>query len=308
MKDINIGIIGAGKMGENHIKVLLEMEGVNVVGFIEPNLGRAHDIKEKYSIRHFYGDYENAFFSMCDAVDVCCATSNHVEMCERAIDAACDVFVEKPIAPTLKEALKLREKALKNKSVLNVGHIENFNPAFLYLKKNIKNPTYIKFSRLAPFTQRGADVDVCYDLTIHDIGMMLELVDSKIKKIESIKTKLILNSSGSDIIHAKISFENGCVVEFETSRVSHARSREITVWDSTGEWGVDLEGKGAIIEVEDPIVKEKTLDFKNTNQLEDELRSFFEEMYGYKEGHAPLQENVNMAVESLRIAEEIVNA
>ena len=223
---LNIAVIGAGHLGEFHIKLLKSSKLFNLIGFFDPNKSRVKEIIDKYNINFIEID---KISSLVDAVIISTPTSFHYETAVKFLNNKKHVFVEKPITSTIEQANKLIEIKKNNKLIGQVGHVERFNSAFLSIKDAL-NPMFIESHRLSSYPSRGTDVSVVLDLMIHDIDIVLSLVDSKITKISANGTKII--STSPDIANARIEFENGCVANLTSSRLSLKKMRKMRVFQT----------------------------------------------------------------------------
>ena len=248
---LNIAVIGAGHLGEFHIKLLKSSKLFNLIGFFDPNKSRVKEIIDKYNINFFEID---KISSLVDAVIISTPTSFHYETAVKFLNNKKHVFVEKPITSTIEQANKLIEIKKNNKLIGQVGHVERFNSAFLNIK-NALNPMFIESHRLSSYPSRGTDVSVVLDLMIHDIDIVLSLVDSKITKISANGTKII--SSSPDIANARIEFENGCVANLTSSRLSLKKMRKMRVFQTDSYISLDFDSGSS------EIIKIKNFDGKN---------------------------------------------
>ena len=248
---LNIAVIGAGHLGEFHIKLLKSSKLFNLIGFFDPNKSRVKEIIDKYNINFFEID---KISSLVDAVIISTPTSFHYETALKFLNNKKHVFVEKPITSTIEQANKLIEIKKNNKLIGQVGHVERFNSAFLNIK-NALNPMFIESHRLSSYPSRGTDVSVVLDLMIHDIDIVLSLVDSKITKISANGTKII--SSSPDIANARIEFENGCVANLTSSRLSLKKMRKMRVFQTDSYISLDFDSGSS------EIIKIKNFDGKN---------------------------------------------
>ena len=248
---LNIAVIGAGHLGEFHIKLLKSSKLFNLIGFFDPNKSRVKEIIDKYNINFFEID---KISSLVDAVIISTPTSFHYETAVKFLNNKKHVFVEKPITSTIEQANKLIEIKKNNKLTGQVGHVERFNSAFLSIKDAL-NPMFIESHRLSSYPSRGTDVSVVLDLMIHDIDIVLSLVDSKITKISANGTKII--SSSPDIANARIEFENGCVANLTSSRLSLKKMRKMRVFQTDSYISLDFDSGSS------EIIKIKNFDGKN---------------------------------------------
>lgn len=248
---LNIAVIGAGHLGEFHIKLLKSSKLFNLIGFFDPNKSRVKEIIDKYNINFFE---INKISSLVDAVIISTPTSSHYETAVKFLNNKKHVFIEKPISSSIEQANELIEIKKNNKLIGQVGHVERFNSAFLNIK-NALNPMFIESHRLSSYPSRGTDVSVVLDLMIHDIDIVLSLVDSKITNISANGTKII--SSSPDIANARIEFENGCVANLTSSRLSLKKMRKMRVFQTDSYISLDFDSGSS------EIIKIKNFDGKN---------------------------------------------
>ncbi|HEX7753808.1 MAG TPA: Gfo/Idh/MocA family oxidoreductase [Niabella sp.] len=246
---LKIGIVGVGHLGKFHLNNWLEIDGVEVVGFYEPNEDTAKDVIEKYGIRRFADAAD--FLRLCDAIDIVTPTTFHYEWCEKAIKMGRHVFVEKPFADTMDEARELVKLAKESNIKLQVGHVERFNPAFLALKGVPLRPMFIEVHRLAQFNPRGTEVSVILDLMIHDIDIILSIVRSDVKRISASGVSVLTETP--DIANVRIEFDNGCVANLTSSRISMKKMRKMRLFQKDAYIGIDfLNKKTEIIKLKEP--------------------------------------------------------
>ncbi len=246
---LKIGIVGVGHLGKFHLNNWLEINDVEVVGFVDPNDEVANEVMEKHGIKRFF-DTED-FLSRCDAIDIVTPTNYHYEWCEKAIKLGKHVFVEKPFAHTMDEARQLVKLARESNIKLQVGHVERFNPAFLALKGFDLKPVFIEVHRLAQFNPRGTEVSVILDLMIHDIDIILSLVKSDVKKISASGVAVMTDTP--DIANVRIEFDNGCVANLTSSRISMKKMRKMRIFQKDAYIGIDfLDKKTEIIKLKEP--------------------------------------------------------
>ena len=233
---LKIGIFGTGHLGKFHIANWLEIEGTEIVGFYDPNDDAAAEAIAKFGLKRFE-DMESLMDEV-DAVDVITPTQFHYPVCERALRKSKHVFVEKPLASDLDEAGRLIKLVQEAKVKFQVGHVERFNPAFLSLQGRELAPMFIEVHRLAQFNPRGTEVSVILDLMIHDIDIVLHLVNSDIKNISASGVAVMTDTP--DIANARIEFMNGCVANLTSSRISMKRMRKMRLFQKDAYIGIDF--------------------------------------------------------------------
>jgi predicted dehydrogenase len=223
---IRVAVIGVGAIGTHHARILSEMEGVRLVGVVDINPERAYAAASRYGSRPYLNHLE--VIDSVDAVSIAVPTTSHFSIAMDFIRHGKDLFIEKPITSTLNEAETLVSEAEARGLVLQVGHIERFNAGVELVSRLTKDPQFIESHRLSPFSGRGADVDVTLDLMIHDIDIILSLVDSGIIDIRATGANVLTDSI--DVAHAWIEFEDGCVAEVSTSRIAEDVSRRLNIF------------------------------------------------------------------------------
>lgn len=245
---LKVGIVGVGHLGKFHLNNWLEMSDVAVIGFMDPDDKMAEEAIEKYHIKRFTNTDE--FLNSCDAIDVVTPTTYHYYWCEKAVRLGKHVFVEKPFAHTMDEARELVKLAKESNIKLQVGHVERFNPAFLALKEVPLNPVFIEVHRLAQFNPRGTEVSVILDLMIHDIDIILSIVKCSVKRISASGVAVLTDTP--DIANVRIEFDNGCVANLTSSRISMKKMRKMRIFQKDAYIGVDfLDKKTEIIKLKD---------------------------------------------------------
>lgn len=246
---LKVGQIGAGHLGKFHLNNWLTIQGVQLVGFCDTDDANAKAVAQKYQLRRF--EEVEKLIDACDALDIVAPTSSHFELCELAIKKGRHVFVEKPLAHTMEEAKELVKLAKEANIKFQVGHVERFNPAFLALKGQPLNPMFIEVHRLAQFNPRGTDVSVILDLMIHDIDIILSLVKGNVNYISA--NGVAVMSDTPDIANVRIEFDNGCVANLTSSRISMKKMRKMRLFQKDAYIGIDfLEKKTEIIRLNTP--------------------------------------------------------
>ncbi len=244
---LKIAVFGTGHLGKFHLNNWKEIDGAEVIGFYDPNDDNALAVAEQYQIKRY--ESAEALMDECDAVDIVAPTVYHFELCEMAIRKGKHVFVEKPLTNTMDEARTLVKLAKESNLKFQVGHVERFNPAFLALKGQSLNPMFIEVHRIAEFNPRGTDVSVVLDLMIHDIDIILHLVKSNVSYIAA--NGVAVMSETPDIANVRIEFDNGCVANLTSSRISMKKMRKIRLFQKDAYIGIDfLEKKTEIIRMD----------------------------------------------------------
>jgi predicted dehydrogenase len=246
---LKVGVFGVGHLGKIHLNNWKEIGGVELVGFYDPDDDNSEKVSEKYQLPRFTN--EDKLIDACDAIDVVAPTTFHFELCEKTIRKGKHVFVEKPLANTMEEARQLVKLAQESNIKLQVGHVERFNPAFLALKDIKLNPLFIEVHRLAQFNPRGTEVSVILDLMIHDIDIILSIVKSDVKNISA--SGVAVMTETPDIANVRIEFDNGCVANLTSSRISMKKMRKMRLFQKDAYIGIDfLNKKTEVIRQKEP--------------------------------------------------------
>jgi len=245
---IKVGVIGTGHLGAIHLKLLNESSLYQVIGFYDKDLKKSKDL----GTDNVYFKDSIDLISSVDVVFICSNTPTHYEIAKKCLENNKHIFVEKPITSTVEQAKELVQLA-KDKSLIGqVGHVERFNPAYVSLKETIDNPKFIECHRLAEFNPRGNDVSVVLDLMIHDIDIVLSIVKSKIKSVSANGVCVI--SDTPDITNARVEFENGCVANFTSSRISLKNMRKTRFFQNDAYISLDfLEKKSEVVKISNTI-------------------------------------------------------
>ncbi|MFH1851083.1 MAG: Gfo/Idh/MocA family oxidoreductase [Candidatus Neomarinimicrobiota bacterium] len=233
---IKVGIIGVGHLGQYHVKQMITLSRAATVSLYDADRERAAEIARQYQIPAFNTLPE--LLAVVDAVSIVTPTPTHAAIARQCLQQGKHVFIEKPITKTVAEADELIELSQQQGVLLQVGHIERLNPALLPLKEFDLRPKFIEVQRLAPYTVRGTDVPVVLDLMIHDIDIVLSLVDSPVKNIRASGVSIMTKSV--DIANARIRFRNGAVASITASRIANARVRKIKIFQQDMYATIDL--------------------------------------------------------------------
>ena len=243
---LKVGLLGLGHLGKIHLKNWLEIKDVQVIGFYDPNPEVIREIQDQFNITNFLTPEE--LLDNVDAVDIVAPTNYHYELCEIALKKGRHVFVEKPMCDTMEQAQQLVKLVKEANVKFQVGHVERFNPAFLSVKDMRLEPMFIEVHRLAQFNPRGTEVSVILDLMIHDIDIVLKLVNSEVKQVHASGVSVM--TSTPDIANVRIEFNNGCVANLTSSRISMKKMRKVRIFQRDAYIGIDfLEKKSEVIKM-----------------------------------------------------------
>ena len=246
---LKVGIFGVGHLGKFHLNNWKQIPDVEIIGFFDPNNDNAKAVETEYGLKRYMD--EEALIKAVDIIDVVTPTHLHFPVCEMAIKMGKHVFVEKPMANTIEEGKAIMEMVKEAGVKLQVGHVERFNPAFTALKGITLNPSFIEVHRLAQFNPRGTEVSVILDLMIHDIDIILSIVKSSVKQISASGVAVLTDTP--DIANVRIEFNNGCVANLTSSRISMKKMRKIRLFQKDAYIGIDfLEKNTEIIKLKKP--------------------------------------------------------
>lgn len=245
---LKAGVLGAGHLGKIHLRLLNQSEKYELVGFYDADEASAKKVEAEFGYKYFSSI--EALIDAVDVVDIVTPTMSHYDCAKLAITKGKHIFIEKPITNTVEEAETIRTLVAENNVKGQVGHVERFNPAFKAIKGQIQNPMFIETHRLAEFNPRGTDVPVVLDLMIHDIDIILSVVNSKVKHISASGVAVI--SDTPDIANARIEFVNGCVANLTASRISLKNMRKTRFFQKDAYIAVDfLEKKCEVVKMKD---------------------------------------------------------
>ena len=316
---LKAGVLGAGHLGKIHLRLLQESKKFELVGFFDPFTENAKKVAKEFGYKLF--DSVEELIAAVEVVDIVTPTLSHFECAKKAIEKGRHIFIEKPITKTVLEAEAIKTLASQFHVQGQVGHVERFNPAFTAVKDKIGTPMFIETHRLAEFNPRGTDVPVVLDLMIHDIDIILSVVNSKVKNVHASGISVI--SETPDIANARIEFENGCVANLTASRISMKNMRKTRFFQKDAYISVDfLEKKSEIVRMKDVpnnpdefamilqnaegVKKQIYFDnpeVENNNAILDELESFADAI---NNGTKPVV-SLRQGAEALRVAQMIID-
>ena len=246
MDKASVGVIGVGSLGQWHARIYSELEHAELRGVYDASTDRAGEIAERYDCRPY--DSIEALAQECDALSIVVPTDLHHDVALPLITAGKHLLIEKPITDSMEDAESLVNAAREQGTILQVGHVERFNPVLSHLEEQLTDPRFIEAIRLAPFPPpregqlpRGTEVSVVYDLMIHDLEIILHLVRSPLASIHAVGVAVL--SPTEDIANARLTFENGCVANLTASRVSQETVRKIRVFQSDTYLSLDYQGQ-----------------------------------------------------------------
>ncbi|MFC4688782.1 Gfo/Idh/MocA family protein [Epilithonimonas pallida] len=315
---IKAGLVGAGHLGKIHLRLLNQSEKYELVGFHDKDVENGRKLEAELGYKYFES-FED-LLNKIEMLDIVTPTVYHYDYAVKAIEKGIHFFIEKPVTQTLQQAEEILYKCREFGIKAQVGHVERYNPAFIGAKDYIQNPMFIEIHRLAEFNPRGTDVSVVLDLMIHDLDILLSLVKSKVKQIHASGVSVV--SKTPDICNARIEFENGCVANLTTSRISMKAMRKSRFFQQDAYVSVDfLEKKAEVIRMkpapENPsdfdMIIENAEGEKNqilfeypniqpNNAILDELESFANAI----ENDVPVEVSLEDGTEALKVALEIM--
>jgi predicted dehydrogenase len=282
LEKYRVGVIGVGALGQHHARVYASLPDVELVGVADTRPGRAEEIGTPLSTRA-YADYRQ-LFGKVDAVSIATPTILHAEIGEQFLDRGVSVLVEKPMSHSLPDADRLIRAAEKNHCVLQVGHLERFNPAIQAVREIVKRPRFFEAHRMGLFSPRSLDIDVILDLMIHDLDIISLLVPSKPVHIDAVGIAIL--SGRIDIANARIQFADGCVANVTASRVSMEKIRKLRFFQAQEYISIDYTRQDvAVFRLDQALdgtakIVGKTLTPQRREPLEAELRAFLDAARG----------------------------
>jgi predicted dehydrogenase len=276
-KKVRVAVVGAGDFGRNHARVYREIADAELVGIVDANPERATQIAKEFSTEVISN--MESLAGRVDAASVAVPTADHARTGCRLLELGIDVLVEKPMAASLAEADALVSTATRGGRILQIGHLERFNPGIVAVMPALNRPLYFEVHRLGVFTPRSLDIDVVYDVMIHDLDILLALVDSPVVEIKAIGIPVLTDKV--DIAHARLDFASGAVANITASRVSTERVRKLRFFQQHEYISVDFTRQDALrVRVVEPGPQPKfdfaTLPAEREEPLRAELRAFLE--------------------------------
>jgi predicted dehydrogenase len=278
MNKLRVGVVGAGYLGRFHAEKYARMDNVELVGVVDIDKFQAEEVAGRFNTKAYL--HHKHLFGKVDAVSIVVPTPAHFSVAKDFLENNIDVLIEKPMSETIEQADELIDFAKSRNLIIQVGHLERFNPAAVALRDIIKQPMFIESHRLSIYKDRCTDVSVVLDLMIHDIDIILNFVRSEIVNIHAAGIPVI--SGHVDIANARLEFKSGCVANVTASRISTKNERKIRLFQKDTYISVDFANQGiTVIQRNDkvkggliPGMEIKQLSFAKGDALEDELKSF----------------------------------
>lgn len=270
---VRVGVAGVGYLGEHHVRIYNALPQCELVGLFDIDTARAQAIGARYGCPSF--ESLEALGAACDAVSVVVPTDRHRDVALSLLAKGCHLLIEKPICRSVGEAEEILAATQAHCCLVQVGHVEHFNPIMTFLEETVNDPRFITVDRLAPFTARGTEVGAVLDLMIHDIGIILQLVKAPIQQIEAAGVKVLTDSE--DIANARIRFENGCIVNLNSSRVSLKKLRELRVFQPNVYLSLDfMNQKGHLLKKQGGRLHKEAIPIEKEEPLKLELAAFID--------------------------------
>ncbi len=301
-KSVRLAVIGSGKLGARHAEMYSKMSGVELVGICDIHENKAQETALKCKTKAFT-DYRQ-LLSIVDAASIVVPSHKHHQISKDFLENKVHLLIEKPITTKLEDADDLLVLAKKNNCTIQVGHIERFNSAIRTIKGIIRNPRFIECHRLGPYDPRVADVGVTLDLMIHDIDIVLDLVKSPVKHIDSVGACIL--SKTEDIANARVRFENHAVCNMTASRVTPDIQRRIRIFQDNAYISIDYVSQEAQIYTKDNgSIHHKKIDITKSDSLKEELTDFIDCIHSQKRPLVSGEEGREALAVALEISKQI---
>ncbi|MFN2622397.1 MAG: Gfo/Idh/MocA family oxidoreductase [Chthoniobacterales bacterium] len=273
LKRPRVGVVGVGHIGKNHARLYAEIAGTQFTAIYDTDRAVAEQRAAEFGVKAVASLDE--FAEMVDAASIATPTSTHFEIARDLLMRDKHLLVEKPIADNTARASELAELAASRGLVLQVGHVERFNPVLSALEKRLTNPRFIEAHRLSPYPNRSTDIGVVLDLMIHDLEIILHLVRSPVQAVDAVGVPVL--SRGEDIANARIRFENGCVANITSSRISPEQMRKIRVFQEDVYLSLDYQNQSGEMYQRTPEgLKREAVEIEPGEPLKRELAAFIE--------------------------------
>jgi predicted dehydrogenase len=316
----HIALIGLGYIGKIHLRLLKENPNWNLAGVYDIDTRLMNDLATQFGTRAFNSLQEA--IENCGVIDIATPSNTHFEIAKEAVVAGKHVFIEKPVTSTLAEARTLQNLVQEAGVIFQVGHVERFNPAFIAAQPFITDPAFIEVHRIAQYNSRGTDVSVVLDLMMHDLDLILSIVQSPVKKIHASGTAII--SASADIATARIEFANGCVANVTTNRMAFKNNRKFRVFTRNSLVNINLldkvteiirirdagrESRNMVIDPGNGLPK-KEITFEHpiilpTNAINEELNTFHNSINSNKASKVGIEDAIRTLEIAFNIEEQL---
>jgi predicted dehydrogenase len=273
MNELRVGVVGVGHIGSNHARLYAQVSSARFGAIYDVDLAKANAIGKK--LRVAVAKSLDEFTEMVDAASIATPTNTHYEIARALLASGKHLLVEKPITDNTAQATELSELASRSGLILQVGHVERFNPVLSALEQRLTHARFIEAHRLSPYPERSTDIGVVLDLMIHDLEIILHLVRSPVQNIDAVGVPVL--SRGEDIANARLRFENGCVANVTSSRISPERMRKIRVFQEDAYLSLDYEKQtGEIYRHASGRITREKVKIAREEPLQSQLLSFIE--------------------------------
>jgi predicted dehydrogenase len=273
MSKLRVGVVGVGHIGQNHARLYAQLESAEFTAILETDAARAEQFSREYNVRA--ASTLEEFAEAVDAASVATPTNTHFDIGRVLLERGKHLLIEKPITDKPADATRLAELAAERRLVLQVGHVERFNPVLRALEERLTHPRFIEAHRLSPYPNRSTDIGVVLDLMIHDLEIILHLVRSPVQSVDAVGVPVL--SRGEDIANARIRFENGCVANITSSRISPERMRKIRVFQEDAYLSLDYQTQSGEIYRRSPTgISKEPVEIEPEEPLKRQLASFIE--------------------------------
>src|ERR1700680_92273 len=273
MKKLRVGVVGVGHIGSNHARLYAAIPAADFAAIYDVDLAKADTIGKK--LRATAAQSLDEFMELVDAASVATPTNTHYEIARSLLDPSKHLLIEKPITDNTAHASELAELAARKDLILQVGHVERFNPVLSALEERLTHPRFIEAHRLSPYPERSTDIGVVFDLMIHDLEIILHLVRSPVQSIDAVGVAVL--SRSEDIANARLRFEDGCVANITSSRISPERMRKIRVFQEDAYLSLDYQNQsGEIYRRVDGKIARSEVEIEHGEPLKGQLAAFIE--------------------------------
>ncbi len=273
MSRLRVGVVGVGHIGKNHARLYSELPNAEFAAIYDTDAAKAEQLAQEFGVARATSLED--FAARIDAASVATPTATHFEVAGQLLERGKHLLIEKPIAENPAHATELAQRAAAQQLVLQVGHVERFNPVLSALESRLTRPRFIEAHRLSPYPNRSTDIGVVLDLMIHDLEIILHLVRSPVETIDAVGVPVL--SRGEDIANARLRFEDGCVANITSSRISPERMRKIRVFQEDAYLSLDYQNQsGEIYRRSATGIEREEVEIEREEPLKQQLASFIE--------------------------------